>query len=195
MPSARKIYAYLKLFNSKHIPSRINLVNKINMLSLFSHPVMTDSLQPHGLQHTRLLCPPLSLGVYSNSCPLSQWFYQTISSSATPFSFCLKSFPATESFPMSQLFVSGGQSIRASASASVLPMNIWDWFPLGLTGLIFAVQRTLKSLLQDLSSQTSIVQHSAFMMVQLINDLWKNDSCYYMDPYWQSDFLLLNNLS
>ena len=177
------------------MPSRINLANKINMLLLFSHSVMTDSLQPHGLQHTRLLCPPLSPGVCLNSCPLSQWFYQTISSSATPFSFCLKFFPATDSFPMSQLFVSGDQSIRASASASVLPMNIWDWFPLGLTGLISTVQRTLKSLLQHLSSQTSIIQHSAFMMVLLINDFWKNHSFYYVDPYWQSDFLLFNSLS
>ena len=172
MPSARKIYAYLKLFNSKHIPSRINLVNKINMLLLFSHPVVTDSLQPHGLQHTRLLCPPLSLGVCSNSCPLSQWFYQTISSSATPFSFCLKSFPATESFPMSQLFVSGGQSIGVSASIS--PSNEYsglisfriDWFDL------LAAQGTLKSLLQQHDSKASILEHSAFFMVNSHTHTW-----------------------
>ena len=95
---------------------------------------MSDSLWPHGLQHDRLPCPSLSPGVCSNSCPLSWWCYLTISSSATLFSFCLQSFPASGSFTMSQLFTSGGQSI--GASASVLPMNIQNWFPLGLTGLI-----------------------------------------------------------
>ena len=95
-----------------------------------------DTLQPYGLRHARLLCPPLSPTVCSNSCLLSRWCYLTISSPATPFSSCLQSFPASGSFPMSQLFTSGGQSIGASASASVLPMNIQSWFPLGLTGLI-----------------------------------------------------------
>ena len=97
---------------------------------------MWDSLKPHGLQHARLLCPPLSPRVCSDSCLLSRWCYLTISSSATPFSSCRQSFWASGSFPMSQLFTSGGQSIGASASASVLPMNIQSWFPLGLTGLI-----------------------------------------------------------
>ena len=97
---------------------------------------MSDSLQPHGRQHTRLPCPSLSPGVCSSSCPLSQWYYLTISSFVIPFSSCPQSFPASGSFPMSQLFVSGGQSIGVSASASVLPVNIQDWFPLRLTGLI-----------------------------------------------------------
>ena len=95
---------------------------------------MFNSLQSHGLQHTRLPCPSLSPGVCSNSCPLSWWCYLTISSSAAPFSSCLLSFPASGSFPISQLFLPGGQSI--GASASVLPMNVWGCFPLGSTGLI-----------------------------------------------------------
>ena len=93
-------------------------------------------LWPHGLQHARLLCPPISPRDCSDSCPLSRWCHQTISSSAAPFCFCLHSVPASGSFHMSQFFTSGGQSIGVSASASVLPMNIQDWFPLGLTGLI-----------------------------------------------------------
>ena len=94
----------------------------------------SDSLRPHGLQHARLPCPSPTPGAYSNSCPLSQWCVPTISSSVISFSSCLQSFPASGSFPMNQFFTSGGQSIGTSASASVLPMNILDWFPLGLTG-------------------------------------------------------------
>ena len=97
---------------------------------------MSDCLRPHGLQHTRLPCPSATPGACSNSCPLSQWCHPAISSSVVPFSSCFQSFPASGSFPMSQSFTSGGQSIGTSASASVLPMNSQDWFPLGLTGLI-----------------------------------------------------------
>ena len=97
---------------------------------------MSDSLQPHGLQHERFFCRSLSLGVCSNSCLLNWWCYPTISSSATPFSFCLQSFPASWSFPVSQHFISGGQSIGTSASVTVLAVNTQGWFPLGLTGLI-----------------------------------------------------------
>ena len=97
---------------------------------------MSDSLQPHELQRTRLPCPSQSPGISSDSCPLSRWCHPTISSSATLFSSRLQSFPASGSFPMSQLFISGGQSTGVSASASVLPMNILDWFLLELTGLI-----------------------------------------------------------
>ena len=100
-----------------------------------SRSVVSDSLWPHGLQHTRLSCPWPTPGACSNSCPLSQWCHPTISSSAVPFS-CLWSFSASWSFPMSQFFASDGHSIGTSASASVLPMNIQDWFPLGWTGLI-----------------------------------------------------------
>ena len=103
---------------------------------MFSCSVMPNSLWPYGLQHARLPCPSLSPGACSNSCPLSQWCHPTISSSAIPFSSCLQSFPASGSFPMSQIFTSGDQSIRASSSISVLPMNIQDWSPLGLTGWI-----------------------------------------------------------
>ena len=98
---------------------------------LFSCSVMSDSLQPHGLQHGRLPCLSPSPRVFSNSCPLSQWCHPTISSSVSPFSSHLQSFPASGSFPMSQLFTSGGQSIGLSALASVLPMNIQGLFPLG----------------------------------------------------------------
>ena len=103
---------------------------------LFSHSVVSDCLQPHGLQYTRLPCPSPSPRVCSNSLPLTQWCYPTILSSVVPFSFCPQFFPASGSFLMSQLFASGGQSIGALASVSVLQMNIQDWFPLGLTGLI-----------------------------------------------------------
>ena len=120
---------------------------------------MSNSLWPYGLQHTRPPCPQPTPRVYSNSCPLSQWCYPVIPSSVIPFSSCLQSFPASGSFPMSQFFTSGSQSIGASASASALPMNIQDWFPLGLTG-------TLKSLLQYHSSKASILLYSAFLIVQ-----------------------------
>ena len=98
--------------------------------------VMPDSLWPHGLQHTRLPCPSPTPGTCSNSYPSSQWCHLTISSSVIPFSSCLQSFPALRSFPVNQFFASGSQSIGSSASASVLPMNIHDWLPLGLTGWI-----------------------------------------------------------
>ena len=97
----------------------------------FSCLVISNSLQTHVLHHARLPCPSPTPGAYSNSCPLSQWCHPTISSSVIPCSSCLQSFPASRSFQMSQLFASGGQSIGVSASASVLPMNIQDWFPLG----------------------------------------------------------------
>ena len=105
------------------------------VLSVCCYSVASDPLPPHELQHTRLPCPSLSLGVCSNSCPLSRWCHPTISSSVIPFS-RLQSFPASGSFPMSRLFTSGGQSIGASASTSVLSVNIQGWFPLELTGLI-----------------------------------------------------------
>ena len=108
-----------------------------NSVSQFSHTVMSDFLGPHGLQHARLAFPSPTPGACSNPCPSIWWYHQTISSSVVPFSSCLQSFPASGSFPMSPFFPLGGQSIGASASASVLTMNIQDWFPLGLTGWIF----------------------------------------------------------
>ena len=102
----------------------------------FSHSVMSDSLWHHVLQHARPPCLSPAPRVYLNSCPLSQWCHPTISSSTVPFSSCLQSFPESGSFPMSQFFASGGQRIGVSAWASVLPMNIQDWFSLGLTGWV-----------------------------------------------------------
>ena len=99
----------------------------------FSHSVVSDSLRPHGLQQARPPCPSPTPGAYSNSCPLSRWCHPTISWCVVPFSSHLQSFPASRSFQMSQFFTSGGQSVGASASASVLPMDIQDWFPLRLT--------------------------------------------------------------
>ena len=112
----------------------------------FSHSDVSDSL-PHGLQHTRLPCPSPTLGACSNSCPLSWCCHPTISSSFVPFS-CLQSFPASGYFLMSQFFASGGQSIRASALASVLPMNVQDWFLSGLTGLISMQSKGLSRVLE-----------------------------------------------
>ena len=131
---------------------------------------MSDSLQPHGLQHTRLPCTPPTPRDCSNSCP-SQWCHSTISSSVIPFSSCLQSFPASGSFPRSQFFASDGQHIGVSASTSVLPMNIQDWlisFRIDWLDLC-AVRGTLKSLLQHHSSKASILQRSTFFTVQLLH--------------------------
>ena len=138
------------------------------VLVQFSHWVVSASLRPHGLQHARLPCPSPTPGACSNSCLLSQWCHPTISSSVIPFSSCLQSFPASGSFPTSQFFTSGGQSIGVSALTSVLPMNIQDWliFRMDWLGLL-AVQGTLKSLLQHHSSKASILRCSAFFIVQL----------------------------
>ena len=114
----------------------------------FSHSVMADSLWPQGLQHTRLPCPSTTPRAYSNSCPLSQWCHPTISSSVITFSSCLQSFPASGSFLRSQFFASGGESIWALASPSVLPMNTHDWFPLGLTSLISLQSKGLSTTVQ-----------------------------------------------
>ena len=124
----------------------------------FSRSVVSESLRPHGLQHARPLCPSPAPRVYSNSCPLSRWCHTTISCSVNPFSSHLQSFPASGSFPMCQFFPPGGQSIGVSASTSVLPMNIQDWFPLGLIGLI-SLQS--KRLLRVFSS-TTVQEHQFF---------------------------------
>ena len=124
------------------------------------------TLRPHGLQHARLPCPSPTHRACSNSS--SQWCHPTISSSVVPFSSCLQPFPASGSFPMGHFFTSGDQSTGASASISILSMNIQGWFPLGLTGLIsLQVQVTLKSILQHRSLKTSILWCSAFFVVQL----------------------------
>ena len=124
----------------------------------FSRSVESNSLQPHGLQHARPPCPSPTPGACSNSCPSRWWCHPTISSSVVPFSFRLQSFPASESFQMSQFFASGGQSIGVSASASVLPMNIQYWFPLRLTGLIALQSKGLSRVF----SNTTVPKHQFF---------------------------------
>ena len=122
----------------------------------FSFSVMSDSLRPRGPQQSRLPCPSTA-GACSNSCPSSWWCHPTISSSVIPFSSCLQSFSASGSFLMSQFFASGGQSIGASASASVYPRNIQDWFPLGWTGLISFQSKGLSTVYN-----TTIQKHTFF---------------------------------
>ena len=124
----------------------------------FSCSVMSDSLWSHGLQHTRLPCPSPTPRAYSNSCALNQWCRLTISSSAVPFSSCLQSFPAPGSFQTSQFFASGGQNTGVSASASVLPMNIEDLFPLGWTGSISLLSKGLSRVFFN----TIVQKHQVF---------------------------------
>ena len=133
----------------------------------FSCLVVSDFLWPHEPQHTRPPCPSPTAGVYPNPCPLSWWCHPTIPSSVFPFFSCPQSFPASGYFLMRLLFPSGSQSIGASASASVLPMNILGWFPLGLNGLISLQSMGLSSLLQHHSSKASILRCSAFFRVLL----------------------------
>ena len=124
----------------------------------FSQLVMSDSLWPHGLQHARLPSPSPTPRACSNSCPLSWWCHPTISFSAIPFSSCLQSFPAPGPFPISHLFTSGGQSIGVSSSASVLPVKIQDWFPLGLTSLMSLLSKGLSRVF----SNTTVQKHQYF---------------------------------
>jgi len=129
------------------------------------HSVVSDSLWPHESQHARPPCPSPTPGVHSNSRPSSRWCHPDISSSVVPFSSCPQSLPASGSFPMSQLFAWGGQSIGVSASTSVLPMNTQDWSPLGWTGWMSLQAKGLSSLLQHHSSKAflnTILQRSAF---------------------------------
>ena len=131
---------------------------------------MSNSLRPHRLQHARPPCPSPTPGIYSNSCPLSQWCHPTISASVIPFSSFLQPFPASGSFPVSQFFTPGGKSIGVSASTSVLPMNIQDWFPLGWTGLISLQSKGFSRVFsntQHHNSKSSILWCSTFFIVQL----------------------------
>ena len=146
----------------------------------FSHSVVSDSLWTHESQHTRPPCPSPTPGAYSNPCPSSQWCHPAISSSVVPFSSWLQSFPASGSFQMSQLFAWDGQSIRVSASASILPMNTWDWSPLGWTGWISLQSKGLSRVF----SNTTVQKHK-FFGTQLSSqsnshihtcDHWKNHS-------------------
>ena len=129
-----------------------------NVSVQFSYSVVSNSLWPRGLQHARPPCLSSTSGVYSNSCPLSQWCHPTISSFVVSFSSCLHSFPASGSFQMSQFFTSGGQSTGVSASASVLPVNIQDWFPLGWTSWISLQSKGLSRVF----SNTTVQKHHFF---------------------------------
>ena len=150
----------------------------------FSCSVMTNPLWPHGLQHPMPPCPSPTPGVYSNSCPSCRWCHPTISSSVIPFSSQLQSFPASGSFPMSQFFPSGGQSIRVSASASVLSKNIQDWFPLGWTNWISLQSQRLSRVFFNttvqkhlfLSINSSVLSFLYSPTLTSIHDYWKNHS-------------------
>ena len=149
-------------------PSKYRVVliglNSVRFSSVqFSCSVVSDSLGPRGLKDARLPCPSPAPGACSNSCPSSQWCVgDAISSSVVPFSACLQSFPASGSFPMSQFFTSGGQSIGVSASASVLPVNIQDWFPLRWTGCISLQSKRLSKVFTNIA-----VQKHQFFSAQL----------------------------
>ena len=146
-------------------------------IAQFSHSVMSNSLPPHGLQHTRPPCPSSTPGVDSNSCLLSWWCHPAISSSVVPFSSCCQSFSASGSFQMSQFLALGGQSIEVSASAWVLPMNIQDWYPLGLTGLISCSSRDYQECSptpQFKSINCSVLSFLHSPTLTSIHDHWKN---------------------
>ena len=157
---------------------------KFNSVQLLSHVWLFATHEP---QHTRPPCPSPTPGVYPNPCPLSRWCHPTISSSMVPFTSRLQSFPANESFQMSLFFASGGQSIDVSASASVLPRNIQDWFPLGWTDWISLQFKKLSRVFSN-----TIVQKLQFFSAQLlysptltsIHDYWKNRSFDYTDLCW-----------
>ena len=145
----------------------------------FSRSVVSGSLRPHGLQHARPPCSSSTSRVYSDSCPLSQWCHPTISSSVVPFSSHLQSFPASGSFQMSQFFASGGQTIGVSASASVLPMNIQDWFPLGWTGWISLLSKGFSRVFSNTTVQIINSLALSFLYsatLTSIHDYWKNHS-------------------
>jgi len=160
----------------------------ISLLLSFSHSVMSNTLWPHGLQHATLPCPLPSPRACSNSCPLSQWCHLIILCSVIPFSFCLQSFPVSWSFLMSWLFISSGQNI--GASALVLPMNIQDWFPLGLTHLISLKSKGLSRVFSNTTVQKQQffgTRSSLWSNSHTIHDSRKNHSFNYMDLCWQSN--------
>ena len=138
--------------------AKIYRTSRVISSAQFSRSVMSDFLWPHGLKHARPPCPSPTLRACSNSCPSSWWCHQTISSSVFPFFTCLQSFPGSRSFPVSQFFTSGGQTIGVSASASVLPMNIQDWLRLGWTGWISLQSKGLSRVF----SNTTVQKHQFF---------------------------------
>ena len=149
---------------------------------------MSNSLWLHGLQHARPPCPSPTSGVYPNSWPLNQWCHPTISSSVVPFSSHLQSFPATGSFLMSQFFASGGQSIGVSASASVLPMNIQNWFPLGWTGWMSLLSKGLSRVF----SNTTVQKHQFFgaqLSSKCLSMVFSDDEKCCLLDIWNMKFL------
>ena len=150
----------------------------VHQSAQFSCSVVSDSLLPHGLQHARLSYPSPTPGAYSNSCLLSRWFHSTISPSVIPVSSHFQSFPASGSFPMSQ-FLSGGQSIGVSASASVLPMNTQDWSPLGWTGWISLQSKGLSRVFSNTQFKSINSSASSFLYSPTlisIHNYWKDHS-------------------
>ena len=166
----RGLLLIIKIEQVEGVEGRLNREG-IYVSVQFSCSVMSDFLLPHGMQHARPPCPSPPLRACSNSRPSSRWCYPTISSSVVPFTSCLQFFPASGSFPVSQFFASGGQSIGASASTSVLPVNIQDWFPLGLTGLISLLSKGLSRVFSNIT-----VQKHQFSGSQL--SLWSNSHIY-----------------
>ena len=169
------------LNHTQFVISRHTVIIVSLSVSHFSCSVMSNSLPPHGLQHARLPCPSPTPRACSNSCPLSRWCHLTISSSVAPFSSCLQSFPASGSFPVSQFFASGGQSIGVLTSASVLPMNIQDWFPLGLTGLISLQSKGLSKVFSYTTVQNvntvqnvTIVSLYCSVIVRFTGKIWEH---------------------
>ena len=155
------------MYQREHdITSVMVLLHKYQSVSQFSRSIVSDSLRPHEPQHTRPPCPSLTPGVYSSSCPSSQWCHPAISSSVVTFSSCPQSLPALGSFPMSQLFPSGGQSIGVSTSASVLPMNTQGWSPLGWTGWISLHMHNLNQMVrkQHMRTNSGTFCHIAFYL-------------------------------
>ena len=165
------IYTHMEFYTHMWFDVKLNTINRKKDISFtspnmmmvqFSHLIVSDSLWPHWLQHTRLPCPSPIPRAHSNSCPSSQWCHPTISCSVIPFSSHLQSFQASGSFQMSQFFTWGGQSIGVSASASVLPMNIQDWFPLRWTGWISLQSKGLSRVFSKIT-----VQKHQFFSAQL----------------------------
>ena len=140
------------MFNLQRFSLRLQMIFSFSSVQ-FSRSVVSDSLWPHELQHTRPPCPSPTPGVHPDPCPLSRWCHPGISSSVIPFSSCPQSFPALGSFPMSQLFAWGGQSIGVSASASVLLINTQDWSPLGWTGWISLQSKGLSRVFSNTTAQ------------------------------------------
>ena len=157
LPLSDLYAAHLCIKYSLVIANFLEVISKFSSVQ-FNRSVVSDSLWPHGMQHARPPCPSPTPRVYSNSSPLSQWCHPTISSSVVPLSYCFQSFPASGSFKMSQFFASGDQSIGVSASTSVLPMNIQEWFPLGLTEWISLQSKRLSRVF----SNTTVQKHQLF---------------------------------